>query len=90
MLARLFLLVSIAMLSVGCSRGKSVECGGGALYLDADTAGQLRVPDDLNVPDETDALRVPGVTPSPAPEEDSGACLEFSPAFSQGDDQSDE
>ena len=71
---------------------------GGFSYGDDVMAGrifgnQLRVPGDLSIPDETDALRVPGV---PLPGEGAGSsdeCLEFSPALQtaqEGQQQSED
>jgi uncharacterized lipoprotein len=77
---RLILTAAVAtLLLAGCSRGEAVRCPGGTAYLDAGSAEALRVPDDLTVPEETDALRVPGQMP--APDDPSVECLQYSPAY---------
>lgn len=82
-------LIGLAGVIAACSRGDTVRCEGGTLYREAQTVGQLRVPDDLSVPDETDALRVPGPTPQEEPPA-STTCLELSPAYSLEDEESDD
>ena len=66
-----------------CSGETELRCSRDSLYLGANSAGTLRIPDDLSVPDETESLRIPGAPPV-APEGAGGAasCLEESPAFS--------
>ena len=81
MSARLLLLVAITLAIGACSRGETVKCSVDTAYLEAESAGLLRIPDNLSVPDETDALRVPGPTAPRDPDEDAVACLEYSPAY---------
>jgi len=75
----------LAVLALGaCSRNQPLGCGGHLAYLEAETADQLRVPDDLTVPDESESLRIPAVNPpEPAESAQVPTCLEESPAFSQ-------
>lgn len=85
MLPRLLSSFALVMLLGACSRGETVNCPGGTGYLSAESAEGLRVPDDLSVPDETDALRIPGQMPAPE-REDGAECLQYSPAFSGGNE----
>jgi uncharacterized lipoprotein len=80
--SRFCLTLAVVLLLAGCSRGETVKCGGNTAYRSAVSEGQLRIPDDLSVPDETDALRIPVPSP-PRDQEDGTACLEYSPAFAQ-------
>lgn len=75
------LLAVVAIPISACSRNDEVRCPGGTRYLTAESADELRVPDDLDVPDEAEALRIPPRTP-PAEQADEDTCLPFSPAFS--------
>jgi uncharacterized lipoprotein len=78
-------IISVATLA-GCSRQDALRCGGGTRYLAAESAGQLQIPDNLSVPDETASLRIPAeVTPRAAVDEDTERCLEESPAFSDSE-----
>jgi uncharacterized lipoprotein len=81
MLARLFLLVAIVVAAGACSREKEVKCSAGTRYLAAQSAGLLRVPDDLSVPEQSEALNIPAPTPPRETDANSAACLEFSPAY---------
>jgi uncharacterized lipoprotein len=89
----LCLVIAAGLLSGACSRNKETRCTLSTAYRDAVSANQLRVPGDLSIPDETDALRVPG---PPLPGEGAGSsdeCLEFSPALQtaqEGQQQSDD
>jgi hypothetical protein len=89
----LYLVIVAGLLSGACSRNKEARCTLSTAYRDAVSADQLRVPGDLSIPDETDALRVPGPA---SPGEDAGSsdvCLEFSPALQtapEGQQQSDD
>ena len=79
--SKVFCLVIVAALMCGaCSRNKETRCTLSTAYRDAVSAEQLRVPGDLSLPDETDALRVPGPA-SPGEGSGSDECLEFSPAL---------
>jgi uncharacterized lipoprotein len=81
---RIAVLLLAAVVLSACSRNKPLGCGGHLAYLQAETADQLRVPDDLTVPDESDSLRIPPVGPGePAATDQVPACLEESPAFSR-------
>jgi translation initiation factor IF-2 len=62
-----------------CSHGNAVACEPTSRYAAASTAGPVRIPDDLNPPDETDSLRLPPDTGRTAPP--SKACLETPPGF---------
>lgn len=72
-----------ALLVGGCSRDRTLSCQSTERYAGATTAPPLRIPDDLNVPDETNALRIPDRQPQDeAPQE--GSCLESPPDFFDG------
>lgn len=69
----------------GCSRDNTLICSRGTAYLEATEAGQLRIPDSFDVPDEVEALRIPGLPPGETPQTEQAQqseCLEYSPAFS--------
>ena len=80
MLRNTLLLIAVALLVGGCSRNKAVRCTVSIGYLDAASGVQLRVPGDLSLPDETDALVVPGQS-VPGESAGAGGCLENSPAL---------
>lgn len=63
-----------------CSREGSLRCGNDSIYLGAQTAGALRIPDDLSVPDASERLLIPegGIDADDAPVD---GCLEYSPAY---------
>ena len=62
-----------------CSHGKEIVCEPTSRYAGASTAGPVRIPDDLNPPDETDSLRLPPDPGRTAPP--STPCLETPPGF---------
>jgi uncharacterized lipoprotein len=74
------LLVVVPLLTlVGCSGDQELRCESTERYQGARTVQPVRVPDDLSVPDESDALRIP-----PPPDGASAAretCLEYPPEF---------
>lgn len=77
----LAIMLAVATLSA-CSRETVVRCSRDTAYLEARNAGQLRIPDDLSIPDEVEALRIPGSAGGPdEPEEPATECLDQSPAF---------
>lgn len=79
----LLLALAAAALSA-CSRERELRCSTDSAYLSARSVEQLRIPEDLSVPDETDALRIPVPAAPGAPDEDEpDRCLEASPAFSE-------
>ena len=62
-----------------CSHDQSVACEPTTRYATAATAGPVRIPDDLNPPDETDSLRLP---PNPAATvAHTKPCLESPPGY---------
>jgi hypothetical protein len=74
-----------AALVAGCSGERGLSCESGERYQGSRSVGPLRVPDDLSVPDESEALRVPpesssaGASPS-----ERADCLESPPDFFEG------
>lgn len=86
-IATLLGLTPVMLALVGCSRDQSLVCSQNVAYLEAREEGPLRVPDGLTVPDEVEALRIPGRPgagegTSPAETAADSNCLELSPAFS--------
>jgi len=69
----------IASQLCACSHGSAVACEPTSRYAAAATAGPVRIPDDLNPPDETDSLRLPPDTGRAA--QSSKPCLETPPGF---------
>lgn len=70
----------LVLLAGGCSRDEGLGCAEDTRYMSSRSVPPLRVPDDLTVPDETEALRIPDAppeeqTPAEAP------CLETPPDF---------
>jgi hypothetical protein len=62
-----------------CSHGGTLACEPTSRYAAAATIGPVRIPDDLNPPDETDSLRLPPDTGRAA--QSSKPCLETPPGF---------
>jgi uncharacterized lipoprotein len=72
-----------ALAAVACSGEKGVRCDDSALYDSSNSSPPVRVPDDLTVPDESQALLIPGPpggSPEAAPTD---GCLESPPPYSQ-------
>ncbi len=85
MKTRLLLLVPVLGIAA-CSGDRAVRCEDNTSYRSAYSIAPLRIPDDLSVPDESDAIRVP---PPPASrnrsaEPEPGRCLEHPPDFFEG------
>jgi uncharacterized lipoprotein len=78
---RCLLVAGGLLLATACANRETVvRCIEDTSYQRAYTTPALRVPDDLDVPDETDALRIPsGELGAPAPQ----SCLELSPGFEE-------
>jgi len=78
---RSLLVLLPALVLAACSGGRELRCESTDRYQAARSVQPIRVPDDLSVPDESDALRIP---PPPA---DGGSrpagdgCLEYPPRY---------
>lgn len=79
------LLLVLALAAIGaCSRQpQTASCEPSDRYTTARSVAPVQIPDDLSPPDETDALRLPPVVPTPT-EVATEACLEVPPAFFRG------
>lgn len=78
----LAMLAAALVAMAGCSREKMLVCSRSTNYLSAGSAGPIRVPDDLSVPDETEGLRIPEpLSGESAAVDNTDGCLEQSPAF---------
>jgi uncharacterized lipoprotein len=88
-IGRVTLVVTISVLAAACSRERGLRCEPDERYAASATAPPLQIPEDLTVPDETDALRIPDRRPDPesetSPEQ---PCLESPPDFfEEGQDE---
>ena len=79
--------VAVAVVTGACSRDDAVRCSAGTRYLSAESAGLLRVPEGLTVPEQSEALSIPAQTSPRDVVEDSATCLEWSPAYSAQEEE---
>ncbi|MDX1563179.1 MAG: hypothetical protein R3305_09645 [Gammaproteobacteria bacterium] len=70
----------LAMTLGACSGDKEIRCSTNLAYRSADSMPPLRVPEDLDIPDERNALQIPEPLAPLQPEDE---CLELSPAFGE-------
>ena len=76
------LLGPLVLLAVGACSGGGPRCEDVMRYATSSTAAPIRVPGDLSVPDESDALQIPNAPPLDVPDPESeGECLERPPEF---------
>jgi len=76
---RSLLVLVPALVLAACSGERELRCESSERYQGARSVQPIRVPDDLSVPDESDALRIP-----PPPEGSRTArdtCLEYPPEY---------
>jgi hypothetical protein len=83
------ILLCLALLSIvsGCARDFGELCEDPSRYAGGREIPPVQVPDDLSVPDETQALRVPRVaesSPSQPSPSGRGSCLESPPSYFDG------
>lgn len=88
---------ALLILISGCSRNTGLRCEDQARYSGAVEAAPLTIPDDLDAPDEVEALRIPipadssvvlesaeaGTTSAAAQDGDQVTCTEAPPDFFQ-------
>lgn len=69
----------------GCSQQVGLRCEDQERYIGSTEIAPIQIPDDLDTPDETDALRVPGPTDSAegGAIPTYGPCTESPPEFYQ-------
>lgn len=80
-LARL-LVVPLSLLAVGACSGGGARCEDVMRYATSSTAAPIRVPEDLSLPDESDALQIPNAPPLDVPDPEAASeCLERPPEF---------
>ncbi len=66
----------------GCTRGIGLRCEDPARYTDSGEVPPVRIPDDLNPPDESQSLRIPAPIEGEVEQVIStGPCLESPPDF---------
>jgi len=85
MIGRVTIGIVAALLATSCGRDAMLRCEDPETYQSAAEQPPIRVPDDLSVPDQSDALQIPPedrvadaadpVTPGP--------CLESPPIFQE-------
>ncbi len=83
MIRALLLGLAVALVMAGCGRRFAARCEDPAVYSGSQEIPPVRVPGDLSIPDETDALRIPqsGQLGSAQPAVSRGPCLESPPDF---------
>lgn len=85
MIRTVLIVVAVASVMSGCGRSFATRCEDPALYSGSQEIPPVRVPGDLSIPSETEALRIPqseqiGATQSATGR---GPCLESPPDFSE-------
>ena len=81
-LPTVLLALACAACATGCAGGGAMRCGDPARYAGSGSAPPVRVPGDLSVPDESQALQIPSGDPLPVRgEDDPPECLEAPPDF---------
>lgn len=84
-----WLAAAVVSITGACSRGEErTECSRATAYQSAQAGRELEIPDDLSVPDQSDALQIP--EPVAPVEERTSECLEHSPAFAQEPEAGDD
>ncbi len=83
MIRALLLGMAVALVMAGCGRRFAARCEDPTIYSGSPEIPPVRVPGDLSVPNETEALRIPqpeqlGAT---RPVTGRGPCLESPPDF---------
>jgi hypothetical protein len=70
----------------GCRGDFGMRCEDPERYADSQEVPPVRVPDDLSVPSQDDALRIPpgGQLPQPRQASGRGPCLESPPSYLEG------
>jgi uncharacterized lipoprotein len=76
-------LLAAAHVLAGCSGERGMTCESVDRYAGARSVAPVRVPDDLSVPDESEAIRVPFPRPDASATPTTG-CLELPPDFFEG------
>lgn len=69
----------------GCSGDRAVRCEDDARYRGATSEPPIRIPDDLSIPDESEAIRIPPTDGNASASREPGQCLESPPDFFQAD-----
>lgn len=87
MIRVLLISLAVASLMAGCGRRFAMQCEDPEFYTGSQEIPPVRVPGDLTVPPEAEALRIPqseqvGATESA---DRRGPCLESPPGFFEGD-----
>ncbi len=83
---RVFLLwLAVALVMAGCGRRFAARCEDPTLYSGSQEIPPVRVPGDLSIPNENEALRIPQSEQlgSTQPSTARGPCLESPPDFLQ-------
>ncbi len=85
MMRLLFFGLAVALVMSGCGRRFAARCEDPTIYSGSQEIAPVRVPGDLSVPNETDALRIPQAEQLGAaqPAASRGPCLESPPDFLQ-------
>ncbi len=74
-----------AWLLGGCSGGFALRCEDPERYAGSGEIPPVRIPDDLNPPDESESLRIPAPAEGGVEQlERQGPCLESPPDFYEG------
>lgn len=89
MIVRLLLCAVAVLCAAGCGRDALLRCENPERYSGSSERAPIRIPDDLSVPNESDALRIPPgerlvvvdeEEDEPVPE----PCLELPPDYYEG------
>ena len=78
---RLLVLTSLGFLLAACSGKTALRCSSDELYREAQSAGTIRVPGDLSIPDESDSLIIPSGSAAGSSASTADSCLDESPAL---------
>ena len=87
MIRALLIGVVVASVMSGCGRRFAMQCEDPEFYSGSQEIPPVRVPDDLAVPSEAEALRIPQAERLGAaqPAVRQGPCLESPPGYYEGD-----
>ena len=89
MIARLLLSAVAVLFVAGCGRDALLRCENPERYRGSGERAPIQIPDDLSVPNESDALRIPpgerlAVVEGEDDESVAAPCLELPPDYYEG------